>query len=55
MLFIVYEKINGSCFYFEINVIMYINRELFYYYVINFLQIVDIYGDFFLQLELNLY
>lgn len=55
MLLIVHEKINGSCFYLEINAIMHINRELSYHYAINSLQTVDIHGDLFLQPESNLH
>lgn len=57
MLLIVHEKINGSCFYLEINAIMHINRELSYHYAIKSrsADLVDIHGDHFLQPESNLH
>lgn len=56
MLLIVHEKINGSCFYLEINAIMHINRELSYHYAINSLQTLTlIHGDHFLQPESSLH
>lgn len=55
MLLIVHEKINGSCFYLEINAIMHINRELSYHYAINSLQTLTFMVIIFLQPESSLH